>query len=63
VWKTPQQNGIPKRMNRSLTEKVWCLRLQVYHSIGFWAEAVNMAYYLLSQSPRASLDRKVAKFG
>ena len=27
----------------------------------FWPEAVNMACYLINKSPRAALDRKVAK--
>ena len=27
VRKTPQQNGVTKRMNRAITERAWCLRL------------------------------------
>ncbi|CAJ2662759.1 unnamed protein product [Trifolium pratense] len=61
VRKTPQQNGVAERMNRSLTERARCLRLNAGLSKGFWAEAINMACYLINRSPRASLEGKVAK--
>ncbi|KAE8684024.1 hypothetical protein F3Y22_tig00111160pilonHSYRG00030 [Hibiscus syriacus] len=61
VRKTPQQNGVAERMNRSLNERARCLRLNAGLPKHFWAEAVNMACYLINRSPRASLAGKVAE--
>ncbi|KAL0285043.1 UNVERIFIED_CONTAM: Retrovirus-related Pol polyprotein from transposon TNT 1-94, partial [Sesamum angustifolium] len=61
VRKTPQQNGVAERMNRSLTERARCLRLNVGLPKNFWVGAVSMACYLINRSPRASLGRKVAE--
>lgn len=61
VRKTPQQNGVVERMNRSIAEKARCLRLNAGLAKQFWAEAVNMAVYLINRSPRSSLEGKVAE--
>ncbi|KAE8683204.1 hypothetical protein F3Y22_tig00111213pilonHSYRG00462 [Hibiscus syriacus] len=61
VRKTPQQNGVAERMNMSLNERARCLRLNAGFPKHFWAEAVNMACYLINRSPRASLAGKVAE--
>ncbi|KAE8686551.1 cytochrome P450 71A9-like [Hibiscus syriacus] len=61
VRKTPQQNGVAERMNRSLNERARCLRLNAGLPKHFWAEAVNMACYLINRSPRASLAGKVVE--
>ncbi|KAL4360887.1 hypothetical protein GQ457_04G022640 [Hibiscus cannabinus] len=61
VRKTPQQNGVAERMNRSLNERARCLRLNAGLPKCFWAEAVSMACYLINRSPRASLSGKVAE--
>ncbi|KAE8692022.1 hypothetical protein F3Y22_tig00110863pilonHSYRG00024 [Hibiscus syriacus] len=61
VRKTLQQNGVVERMNRSLNERSRCLRLNAGLPKHFWAEAVNMACYLINRSPRASLVEKVAE--
>ncbi|KAE8693888.1 putative pentatricopeptide repeat-containing protein [Hibiscus syriacus] len=61
VRKTPQQNGVAERMNRSLNERARCLRLNAGLPKHFWAEAVNMACYLINRSPRASLAGKVTE--
>ncbi|KAL4312354.1 hypothetical protein GQ457_01G013740 [Hibiscus cannabinus] len=61
VRKTPQQNGVAERMNRSLNERARCLRLNAGLPKCFWAEAVSMACYLINRSPRASLGGKVAE--
>ncbi|KAE8731263.1 hypothetical protein F3Y22_tig00002840pilonHSYRG00865 [Hibiscus syriacus] len=61
VRKTPQQNGVTERMNRSLNERARCLRFNAGLPKHFWAEAVNMACYLINRSPRASLAGKVAE--
>ncbi|KAE8658345.1 hypothetical protein F3Y22_tig00116971pilonHSYRG00233 [Hibiscus syriacus] len=61
VCKTPQQNGVVERMNRSLNERARCLRLNTGLFKHFWDEAVNMACYLINRLPRASLTEKVVE--
>ena len=61
VRRTPQQNGVAKRMNRTIAERARCLILNIGLEKKFWVEAVNMACYLINRSPRATLDGKVAK--
>ena len=48
-------------MNRSITKRARCLRLNVGLLKSFWAEAMSMACYLINRSPRASLGGKVAE--
>ncbi|KAL0349827.1 UNVERIFIED_CONTAM: Retrovirus-related Pol polyprotein from transposon TNT 1-94 [Sesamum radiatum] len=48
-------------MNRSLTERARCLRLNAGFPKSFWAEAMSMACYLINRSPRASLGGNVAE--
>jgi transposase InsO family protein len=61
VRKTPQQNGVAERLNRTITETARCLRLNVELPKIFWAEAVDMACYIINRSPRVALDGKVAE--
>jgi hypothetical protein len=61
VQKTPQQNGVVERLNRIITETTRCLRLNAELPKIFWLEAVDMACYIINQSPRVALDGKVAK--
>ncbi|KAE8705298.1 Mitogen-activated protein kinase kinase kinase YODA [Hibiscus syriacus] len=61
VRKTPQQNGVTERMNRSLNKRARCLRLNPGLPKYFWAEAVNLSCYLINRSSRASLAGKVAE--
>ena len=58
IRKTPQQNGVAERMNRTIAKRAQCLRLNASLEKKFWAEAVNMACYLINRSPRAVLDGK-----
>ena len=44
VRKTPQQNGVAKRMNRTITERAQRLILNARLEKKFWVEAMNMAY-------------------
>ncbi|KAL0315377.1 UNVERIFIED_CONTAM: Retrovirus-related Pol polyprotein from transposon TNT 1-94 [Sesamum radiatum] len=48
-------------MNRSLTERARCLRLNAGLPKSFWADAVSMTCHLINRSPCASLGGKVAK--
>ena len=61
VRKTPQQNGVAERMNRTIAEKVRCLMLNAKLAKNFWAEVVSMACFLINRSPRVALDGKVAE--
>ena len=44
--KTPQQNGVVDRKNRSSQEMAKIMLLESGLSKGFWAEAVNTACYI-----------------
>lgn len=48
---TPEQNGIAERMNRTLVEKAKCLLFDCNMDKKFWAEAINMATYLVNCTP------------
>ncbi|KAE8684070.1 hypothetical protein F3Y22_tig00111154pilonHSYRG00007 [Hibiscus syriacus] len=60
VRKTPQQNGVAERMNRSLNERARCLRLNAGLPKHFWLRLLTWRV-TLSTSPRASLAGKVAE--
>ena len=61
VRRTPQQNGMAERLNRTIGEIARCIRLNAGLPKVLWAEAINMACYILNRSPRAALDGKVAE--
>nr|GEV42923.1 retrotransposon protein, putative, Ty1-copia subclass [Tanacetum cinerariifolium] len=52
---TPQQNGLAKRMNRTLLNKVRCLLIYSGFPDLFWAEATVTASYLINRSPSTTL--------
>ena len=56
--RTPQQNGVAERMNRTLMEKVHCMLSNANLSKEFQAEAVNMACYLVNHSPSTAIECK-----
>lgn len=58
VRKTPQQNGVAERMNRTLLEKVRCLLFTSSLPKSFWGEALSTAAYLINHSPSFALDLK-----
>lgn len=47
---TPQQNGTAERMNRTIIEKAKCMLFDADLSKCFWAEACNMAAYVINRS-------------
>jgi len=59
VKRTPQQNGVAERMNRTLTERARCMRLNAGLPKVFWAEAVNTACFLINKSPSSAIDFKI----
>ena len=61
VQKTPQQNAVAERPNRTITETTRCLRLNAELPKIVWAEAVDMTCYIINRSSRVVLDGKVAE--
>lgn len=58
VPRTPQQNGVVVRLNRTLLEKVRCMLLQACLNKSFWAEAITCASHLVNRLPSAPIDGK-----
>ena len=56
VPKTPQQNGVAERMNRTLNERARSMRIHAGLPKMFWAEAINTAAYLINRGPSIPLD-------
>jgi transposase InsO family protein len=48
VPKTPQQNGLAQRMNRTLTERVTTMLSHAKLPNQFWAEALMTALYVIN---------------
>ena len=51
VLKTPKQNGVAKRLNRTLVEAVRAMLIQAKLPQRFWVEALSNAVYLHNRSP------------
>ncbi|GJR54541.1 putative ribonuclease H-like domain-containing protein [Tanacetum coccineum] len=49
IVRTPQQNGVAKRKNRTLIEAARTMLADLLLPIQFWAEAVNTACYVLTR--------------
>ena len=58
VRKNPQQNGVAERMNRTLMEKVHCMRLNAGLPKSFWAETAAYACHLVNRSPSTAIDKR-----
>ena len=58
---TPQQNGVAKRINRTIFEKVRCMLSNAKLLNEFWVEVVNSAYYLANISPSILISFKTPK--
>lgn len=54
---TPEQNGVAERMNRTLVEKARCMLFDAELPKTYWAEAVNMAAYIINRSFCAILGK------
>ena len=48
VPRTPQQNGKPKRLNRTLGEISRCIRLNAGLPKVLWVETMNMSCYIMN---------------
>jgi hypothetical protein len=56
VPKTPEQNGVAERLNRTLVESARCMLSESKLPKRFWAEAINTASYLRNRSPSAAVQ-------
>ena len=56
---TPQQNGLARRMNRTLMEKVRCMMIQSELPKRLQAETLLTACMLVNLSPSSALDFKI----
>jgi len=56
VPRTPQENGVSERINRTIMEHARCMRLHAGLPLQFWADAIYTAIYLINREPSSSLD-------
>ena len=56
VPRTPQENGVSERMNKTIMECARCMRLHARFPLQFWVDAVNNAIYLINRGPSSALD-------
>ncbi len=55
VPRTPQQNGVAERMNRTLLESARSMLFHAKMPLHFWADAVNTAAYVRNRCPTSVL--------
>ena len=58
IPKTPEQNGVAERLNRTLVESSRSMLLDANLPHKFWAEAVSTAVYLRNRSPTKAVKEK-----
>ena len=58
---TPPQNGVAKRMNWTVQERLKSMLSNAELSNGFWAKALATVVHLIHMSPNKRLDLKVAQ--
>ena len=56
VPRTPQENGVSERTNRTIKEHARCMRLHVGFPLKFWADVVDIVVYLINRGSSSSLD-------
>ncbi|KAK3034061.1 hypothetical protein RJ639_034286 [Escallonia herrerae] len=56
VKRTPKENGLAERMNRTIMERARCMRIHADLPLQFWAAAVDTAVYLSNRSPASALN-------
>ena len=56
IPRTPQQNGVAERMNKTLNEHARSMRLHAGLPKTFWVDAVNTAAYLINQGPSVPME-------
>nr|GFA06482.1 ribonuclease H-like domain-containing protein [Tanacetum cinerariifolium] len=61
VARTPQQNRVAERKNRTLIEAARTMLPDLLLPISFWADAVNTACYVLNRIPNESLMERLMR--
>nr|CAN80650.1 hypothetical protein VITISV_022906 [Vitis vinifera] len=56
IPRTPQQNGVTKRMNRTLNERARSMMLHAGLPKTFWVDAVSTAAYLINRGPSVPIE-------
>ncbi|KAH9294173.1 hypothetical protein KI387_040625 [Taxus chinensis] len=56
VPRTPQQNGVSERMNKTIMECARSMRLHVGFPLQFWVDAVDIVVYLINRGPSSALE-------
>ena len=59
----PKQNGLAKRMNRTLLERVRCMLFHANLPKSFWGEAISTAAHVINRSSYAAIDFKIPMKG
>jgi hypothetical protein len=59
VSRTPQENGVLERMNRTIMERARSMRLHVGFPLQFWVDVVYIIVYLINKGPSRSLDGRI----
>jgi transposase InsO family protein len=56
---TPQQNGVAKRMNRTVLERARSMLSNANLQQELWEETVTIACYLVNRSPSITIECKI----
>lgn len=56
---TPQENGIVERMNRTINERARSMKLHDGLPLTFWANAINITFYMINCEPSIPLECKL----
>ena len=61
IPRTPQQNDVAERMNRTLNKRARSMRLHVVLPKTFWVDAVSTAAYLINRGPSVPMEFRLPK--
>nr|CAN76388.1 hypothetical protein VITISV_037906 [Vitis vinifera] len=56
ILRTPQQNGVAERMNRTLNKRARSMRLHAGLPKTFWPDVVSTATYLINRGPSVPME-------
>ena len=55
ILRTPQENGVVERMNRTIMEHARSMRLHAGLPLHMWVEEINTTIYLINRGPSTFL--------
>jgi hypothetical protein len=59
VPRTPQENGVSERMNRTIMERARSMRFHANLPLQFWADVVDTVVHLINRGPSSSLNGRI----